>query len=1655
MARKRLNKKIVLIGSVIFVLVVLVGIVVILRLSRDPQKFIKDGDAALLVKDYKKAERNYLRARAWAETDALRVEVLFKLVDVYLKTDKWNNILGCWNEIIRIDPKNMKARFARLKYAYIIADSGVRQAWQEVASQASEFLELADEDMLAARPAEGESFEQANETEQDARLYQLTTLEYLHLLRGRATLEITRMGTVTDKDESLGRAIEDLEKVRQLEPNCVDTYLNLAEAVVLKGDIAASKGELEERAKAADSALELLEQAVEIAGSGDARPAIDLLRMKFTLAQSGGREQIQLLEPKYLSLVEKFASSPDAYSTLAGFYFRLGPKSLDKAIDAAQKAVELDPGSIIHARAAANLHYHKFSIYGDQSEFSKAVEMARSALELPDAQDKPGPQNWANRNKRLSLCNFLANWHIEQVLNAGTVSVQEREKWLAEAERAVHEIEQIIGSGEAPRVVKWRGILELAKGQDRNAAIKKMYFAYEQLKSMNDTDSLLAYRLAKLFENTTELGAAREFFESALSLHDRAGSDRIDISKPEALLDYADVMLKLRAYGWVVSVVNFFENEYWPNEKSRMLRINAYIGANQFDQAQEALSHMQPDDPNAVKLSLSLVRAKIEQVQRAIADRQRKEGMDTVLQQWEQEQPEVADTNRDKTPSATMAEDTQLMEAELKGYRSEQAGLLEKLLEVEPNSVEEGFVIAVCNGCMAEGDNARASSIVNRCLEYFPDNLTLQFYKKRLSEPDPAAISQERAKQLEQEVRLSIAEPDARAVSLGMFYLRNNEPNKATVEFKKVLAPSLRDINDVTAQAQGPKAADEEITDSEYSDLAAGYLFDAAIQSRDWELASKMVALAQRKDSDRCGGRYFAARLALAKADYKDAMAKLNECLELNPVFSHAYILRSSVNAALGNEHQAIEDARKAATLNPLDGNMARLLANALYQRNRRIGDKAASDQIIETRDAVDRAMALNPGDLQLLSFYAEYISPTEPLRALAIRQSLQKASPSIDNAVMLGSLATKIALEETDAQHRDALFAIAASAFEQAQRINPHDSRMLYSYAEYYRARGQEAEAKQLLQASEDRRLLWNHYFQSGQFDDAKQVLDQLYQSQPNDVNALKGLLLVAERTADEEALKKYSEELLSLEDNVDNHLFQIQSFLGAGLVKESEYKLQSFKEKYPAEPRSLLLEAWLAMKQGRLEDAMELTNRALETDRDSSNAWRLRGDINRFMANYEQAILDLKRSKALSDNPETRIALSRAYLGTDRAEDAITELKNVIELPQAPLEAWILLEQTYRRLGRTETLMSFYRDTFQKFPDNPFWYIQAGAFAVTAGDLKSAEQLYSIALQKGKDQGREEAIALEGYLYALMAGGKQDKVFAEAGKYVDGVLAPIAFFRMGEAKLSLNDKDGAVEYCRKAVDRAGTLDESLAADMLQKMYALLGDKEVRRYCEEKLQANPDSAAANFTMFNLTRISGEYNKAVSYIDKCLEIMGPNSTHKVQYTMKKAEVLQLAYIRTSDKNYLERTVKEYESLLAEMPSNTAVLNNLAYLLAENNQRLDKALEYARRAYEAQPNNAGFLDTYAYVLYKNGRFLEASEFLQTALQRYEQDKVSVPTDVYEHLGMIKEGLGAATEALAAYKQALETATDALPEAVEQRIKTAIERLSSQNQGNESP
>lgn len=1668
MANRRLNKKVALIGLGILAFFVFVAIVSFPRFFADPQDFIEDGQVAIQAaheatdqktkqQHYKKAQRSFHSAYMSAKTDSLREEILFKMVDMYLETQEWPYILGCWDEIIRINPNNAKARYGRLKYFYILAESGGLGFWQRPAEQAAEFLKVAeDAGLLMEDTNKWDVFEQEQKGPGQQRLG-----PYLYLVRGRAAFEMANLGEVTNIDETLAQAIDDFQKVLDFEPNNIDAYWYLARAIITRGEMLASKGDIGQRDKAIEQATALMEKAVEVAGD-DPRATINLLTLKLTLAKGSSpaqlTEKIRSIEPEYLSLMNKFSSSAEALAAVSSFYSiysiftgpRVDAEHLDKAIESAEKTIQLDNENVIYAINAAELYYRKYSIYQKQPYIHKAIEIAKNALTMPDAQETPGPRRRARMNNRFTLYAFLANCYIEQIIEVPEPTAsQETKALLTAAEQAVHEIEQMLGSGEEPLVIKWRGMLELARGNKKDA-VKKLYLAYEQIKALQPSEppwprdlefAQLSYTLAKLFMDTSEIGAVNEFFISAI----HSGIGEI---KPESRLDYVNVLLMFNQWSQAIQSIDAFKEYYGPNNRSRELRIRAYISSKQFEEAEKELADRDENAPNTIQLRLALAQARIRQVQMAMAQRQSQETSSSIFQQAQPGQTGPVESNADM----------QSLVKELNDYVQLKAELLEKLLTIEPNSVEQAGVVSVCNNYIIQGDISRARDLVDRFLSHFPDSPAVLVYQNILSEPEPEKISQQRSKEIEKQVLSRVADPLSRAVQLGIFYRMNNELEKATEQLRKALKT---------------ETLQENITESstvERIKLAAGHLFEIALRTKDWKLAEQVVEVVRREDLDNCGGLVFETRLAMAEGEYQDALVKIDECLRQMPVFSFAYMLRSNINASLGNEDASVEDIREASSLNPLDGTIAKDLARALFHRYQRLGDNISSDQIVETRTALEKAIALNPGNdrINLLSMYADFIATTEPLQAMAIRQDIQKADPNnIENAILLGRLAVEVAVKETRPEHKEALFAIADSAFEQAKKIDPQNKRVLYQYAQYLRARGQENKAKALLEQSQDEKLLCDHYFRLGQYDKARSVLEQLYKKGPKDITVVKGLMLVAEKTSEIDAIKKYSTELNSLEDTVENNFLQVRAFLKVGLIKEAQYKLQSFKEKYPNEPRTLLLEAWLLMRQGQLTKALELSNRNLQNNQNNPQAWRLRGEINFLLADYDKAISDLKTSKLYSDEPTARISLAKAFLRVQRYEDAITELKNIINEPGVPLEAGLLLEYIYSRHKGNEELKGFYTDILEKFPDSVQWLTRAGAFAIKTGDFDEAAQLYKKAflarreLYLGQDQINQiqdvlYATAFDGYLKALVTGAgapgannwnpeKLDRAFEECNKYKDGAFGSIAYLWMAQAKSTLGDKAAAIEYCQTAFDKAQA-NQALAAEVLHRMYSIVGADEVSKYCQQQLQTNPESIAANLMMFNLAKLNNDYSKAMDYIEKCIELSAADSMQRVDYKVKKAQILLLAYESTSDKNYLETAIADYESLLTKMPNNIGVLNNLAYVLAENNQKLSDALQYAKRALEEQPNNAGFMDTYAYVLHKAGRNSQAAEFLTAALQQYEQDKILVPAEVYEHLGAVKEKLGAKDEALAAYKQALEVGADRLSQKAKQRISEAIQRLS---------
>lgn len=109
----------------------------------------------------------------------------------------------------------------------------------------------------------------------------------------------------------------------------------------------------------------------------------------------------------------------------------------------------------------------------------------------------------------------------------------------------------------------------------------------------------------------------------------------------------------------------------------------------------------------------------------------------------------------------------------------------------------------------------------------------------------------------------------------------------------------------------------------------------------------------------------------------------------------------------------------------------------------------------------------------------------------------------------------------------------------------------------------------------------------------------------------------------------------------------------------------------------------------------------------------------------------------------------------------------------------------------------------------------------------------------------------------------------------------------------------------------------------------------------------------------------------------------------------------------------------YDSCLHWKPDNIGALNNYAYYLStDKNGDLQKAERMSLKTVQAEPQNATFLDTYAWILFKEGRYDDAKNVIERALQ----SDSTLSSVVLEHCGDIFSMTGDTERAVEMWKMA---------------------------------
>lgn len=1579
---KKLNKKVAYSLLALVVLCLAGGSVVGFRMwrERNPEYSLSKAREAFKNQDFRTAEQLFGKAYTYSKLDEDKIDILFEMAQFHLTSTPTHE--PNWRKALGCWQTVLNVNPNHIEARRKLMDY-YYQMGDSGGSGAWKMVEEHSSKLL-------EAFAKT-QTEPD--------IEVL-MANARASLEIARIGTSASRETLVTKAITDLETLKKKTPDNGRIYEYLIDATLLKGELEYLKGATElkdntsafalktAREKAQEDVRQIIQQAKENASDQSLANAL-ALEMRLRQAQSDPN-LLPAVRQEAQAIAAAFPDSDRILAIVSTSYELHGAmdrrQELDLAIQHIEKALRIATDKkVSHAMRLASLLYRTGSFYGEKDLTLRAIQEAEQALTYPEATVVPGPREGAARQNRLMLQIFLAKCYLDQTLLARESQDTAGEKeYLAKTKTMVSSITQALGENNL-LTRQWQGLQLLAEGQT-DQAFRTLYKIYQEYKALDKPgdystiDAHLCYMLSRIAAGQRSLGMQREFLEKALY-----NQNSIAPEKPGAILDYASVLLELQGGQRAADILRSYINIYGKSPRVQIMLANALIQAGQFDQVDAIVSGLDPQDVQTLLTRLMAATMQVGRLQGQI--------------------------NLGGSTGATPAQQAQLAK-----FRSQQGDLIKRLIDKAPDKLDSGILASYCRYAIAN-DIPGVADLVNQYLAAFPTNTTAQLLKLELAEPDPKTVTSSRRTELMEQVLLQTQDPLQRAIGLGQHYRSIGKIDLAKEHYQKAyqLAP-------------------------ENIEVCSGY-FGFLLDQKDIKTAESIYQKIRDKNPDGCEGNLFAAQLEIARENYTTALRRLDECLALRPSLVTAAILKSQVYLRQKNYSAAVENATLAFQMDPQSGLAARQLASSLFERNRDLGSKVTDQQIAEADRAVGLAMVLNPGEWQLQSIYAETLDQQDPQRALAMRQVLLKNYPNSTNAIMLANMALRQAQNEKDSAKQSALLEIAGNAYEQAWQMAPADTAVQMAYAEYLRITNQRQKATELFAGNDN--ILWRFYLNDSQYGKALEILNALNQKTPDQTDILQGLIEAHQGLNQWDEMKACLDLLAKKELTVDQELWMIQKYLDSGYNQPAEARLASFQERHPDDNRGLLLDAWLEMMRGNLEIALTKTQRYLEKDVNSAGGWRLKGRIHRLMGQSQQAIDALQRSKSITPDSSVRMELATLYSQNRQIEAAAGELSSGLNDSKAPQQLRLMLETLYRENKRYNDLKLFYTKTLEKFPEDPFWISRAGLFYLEQKDYPTALKLLESALTLTQKKGTNDPTALDHYLGALIAAGKLENATSVAAKYIDGPLAPVAYWNIATVQAQLNQPDKAAESFSRAIEKAANTPTSLLAT-LSVMERVLGAANVESWCTQKLATDPKFIPAHLMLVNLAEKAGAFNKALTHIDQCLENTPQNTMPWLEYSNRKANILMQAYVKTADANYLKQALAQLETNLKLRPNDETIMNNIAYLMADNDIELDKAVSYARRAYQKLPGNPVFLDTYAYALCKTGDYAQAETYMRQVLASYERTSTVPPWDVYKHLGMALMGQTKNTEALAAFEKAKELGTD-IPDKEKLYLQQTIQSL----------
>ncbi|MCP4874006.1 MAG: tetratricopeptide repeat protein [Gammaproteobacteria bacterium] len=710
------------------------------------------------------------------------------------------------------------------------------------------------------------------------------------------------------------------------------------------------------------------------------------------------------------------------------------------------------------------------------------------------------------------------------------------------------------------------------------------------------------------------------------------------------------------------------------------------------------------------------------------------------------------------------------------------------------------------------------------------------------------------------------------------------------------------------------------------------------------------------------------AKINERKQEWRKAFVVLNKIREMAPKHVDGRIMLAQILLASNQIDQALTDASEILELAPEKASAHSLMAAVQFRLENHKG------ALLE----VDKALEIEPGNNEALLVRARIL-----IAEKKFDQALQVLDKSIESSpgnVSLYLMKIQAFNEKKDKQAIEGVYLSLIKRFPD----NP-------------------AFKTALLQ----------QYLSDNKIDSAEQLLEQLVESDPSNVDEKLRLVSFKNRHRSKDVAIALAKSYIN--DNKSEYRYR---FLLGGLYEANEQS----------------------------DEAKAVYQEVVSHDELKANGLRARNKIALLeirAGNHDKAFALVNEVLTQDKANEEALLIQTGFLIADKKyDDALVSARTVLRDNPDSIKALGLLGQAYSLMGSTELALESYTKAFQLNPGASLIANRLAQYLVRQRKFQQADEV----LLKSISSGNMSLEAIKILTQVKLSLGQWDKAeqLANQLQSVEGQEA-LSQQMLGIVYQGREDQDASIDAFQRAHELAPESAQPISA--LVQTYVRNGKvKEARRFLQSVLSSNSENVTAYILLGQLSLYEKDTGTAIELFNKAIEI---NPKTPAPY-----KNLAAIHVRANDFDKAEKVTKQgleampdlpllalnlasiyerqgefdkamgiYETMLEKNPNLIVARNNLASLLTDYSDD-PNARERARSiAADLKTSKVPqFRDTYAWASVKAGTNLEEAVVLLEGIVK-ENEQV----DVYHyHLGEAYRKKGDLESARTSMKKAVDLA-----------------------------